>query len=78
MNIGLIHPRLRVRVQNLACPARLLADPSYLANRQEGARGVIMLAVVDHPGAWWVRQNDGSEAPYWFHELEADTETETG
>jgi len=73
MNIALIQPRVRVQVRCLAYPSHLLADPLYLANRREGARGVTMCVVVDHPGAWWVRQDDGSEAPYWFHELEADT-----
>jgi hypothetical protein len=73
MNVNDLKAKKRVRVANLYDPPGILAMPEYLKHRRADARGVLTRQVPGHEGCWWVRQDDGNFAPYWFHELELDT-----
>ena len=74
MNIDKLKTRKRVKVTNLQSNLGILAQPEYLKKRKADARGVLLHPVENHENCWWVRQDDCSIAPYWFHELSEDTE----
>ena len=74
MNTKDIQPGVTVLVEP-TCGKGLLADAKYMVNRKGVRAGVILrgFSPVDVPvghGAAWVRHDDdGTTAPYWFHEM---------
>ena len=72
MNTALI----KVDVQVLLEPEGgegLLASQEYMENRKEGTgiiiQGFSPVCIPDGYAAAWVRNSDGTLAPYWYHEM---------
>ena len=74
MNIKKLKAKKRVKVTDLQSSFGILSQPEYLKNRKTDARGTLLRPVTNHENCWWVRHDDCSYAPYWFHELSEDTE----
>jgi hypothetical protein len=72
MNVNDLKAKRRVKAVLLSDPHGIMAISEYLRNRHAGATGVLTRQVPGHEGCWWVRQDNGYYAPYWFHELELD------
>lgn len=63
----------RVIVTKLGPTTGMLIVRDKLANRKEGARGMVSGIVAGHGGdVWWVRHDDGTTAAYGFDEVELD------
>lgn len=66
-----VKPGLRVRVYQLEDASAMLIAPEHMRWRRIGAIGIVERRVMGHGGdAWWVRQDDGQVAAYWYDELE--------
>jgi hypothetical protein len=74
MNVNDLKPKKRIKTTDLSDPPGILAMPEYLSNRKSGNTGMLTQQVPGHEGCWWVRQDNGTYAPYWFHEMELEKE----
>lgn len=72
MNTKELKAKKRVKVTDLYEPSGIIALPEYLDNRQPDLLGILYRPMEGHDGAWWVQHDDGTIAPYWFHELSID------
>ena len=70
MNIAEVYEGLRVQCTKVTRLHRLCVAGPNLRARKEGAVGVVWKPLPMHNGAWWVRQDGGKVAAYWFHEIE--------
>lgn len=71
MNVALIKPKLPVLTQP-EDKFLILAEPEVLAQRK-ATHGTVWKPVQGYQGAWWVKHaEDGTVAPYWYHELQED------